>query len=166
MQLNVYIANLGKYNKGILQGDWFTLPVVLDAVKSRIGINERYEEWAIHDYEAPFEIHEYESLEKLNEIALLFKEHSSSRLLKHIKVFLDNDSIEEVEEFFEYIDDYIIHECNSMEEVAINFIEEAGYFKDALPIFENYFDFEKFGRHMEQEGHFYHLDDCIVERPW
>ena len=43
----VYIANLGKYNEGELVGDWFTFPIDEEDVKEKIGLNERYEEYAI-----------------------------------------------------------------------------------------------------------------------
>ena len=45
----VYIANLGKYNEGYLVGAWFTFPIGEEDVKEKIGLNEQYEEYAIHD---------------------------------------------------------------------------------------------------------------------
>ena len=45
----VYIANLGKYNEGQLVGAWFTFPIDEEDVKEKIGLNEQYEEYAIHD---------------------------------------------------------------------------------------------------------------------
>ena len=36
-------------------GAWFTPPIDFDEVKERIGLNDEYEEYAIHDYELPFE---------------------------------------------------------------------------------------------------------------
>lgn len=49
--MRIYIANLGKYNEGELVGDWFTPPVDYDEMAERIGLNDEYEEYAIHDYE-------------------------------------------------------------------------------------------------------------------
>ena len=49
--MRIYIANLGKYNEGELVGAWFTPPVDFEEVKERIGLNDEYEEYAIHDYE-------------------------------------------------------------------------------------------------------------------
>ena len=57
--MRIYIANLGKYNEGELVGAWFTPPVDYDEMAERIGLNDEYEEYAIHDYELPFEIDEY-----------------------------------------------------------------------------------------------------------
>lgn len=46
----VYLANLGRYNEGILQGSWIKLPAnkeALEKVLDEIGINEMYEEYFI-----------------------------------------------------------------------------------------------------------------------
>ena len=65
----VYIANLGKYNEGYLVGAWFTFPIDEEDVKEKIGLNEQYEEYAIHDTDNfPIAIGEYVSIEELNEI--------------------------------------------------------------------------------------------------
>ena len=74
MEIRIALTNLGKYNEGKLAFEWLDLPCTegkLEEVKKRIGINERYEEWFITDYEAPegFEIGEYENLEYLNDLA-------------------------------------------------------------------------------------------------
>lgn len=69
MTNQIYIANLGKYNEGELVGEWFEFPIDMDEVAEKIGLNEEYEECAIHDYETvyPISIGEYDSIEALNE---------------------------------------------------------------------------------------------------
>ena len=62
-EMRIYIANLGKYNEGELVGAWFAPPVDFEEVKERIGLNDEYEDYAIHDYELPFEIDEYTPIE-------------------------------------------------------------------------------------------------------
>lgn len=42
--MQVYIANLGKYNEGELVGAWFTFPIDFEEVKEKIGLNDEYEE--------------------------------------------------------------------------------------------------------------------------
>ena len=37
--MQVYIANLGKYNEGELVGAWFTFPIDFEEVKEKIGLN-------------------------------------------------------------------------------------------------------------------------------
>ena len=67
-EMRVYIANLGKYNEGEVVGAWFEPPIDMDEVRERIGLNEQYEEYAIHDYELPFEIGEYTPIEEINRL--------------------------------------------------------------------------------------------------
>ena len=71
----VYIANLGRYNEGYLVGAWFTFPIDEEDVKEKIGLNERYEEYAIHDTDNfPVDIGEYVSIEELNEMYEMIEE--------------------------------------------------------------------------------------------
>lgn len=49
-------------------GAWFTLLVDYDEMAKPIGLNNRYEEYAIHDYELPFEIDEYTTIEEVNRL--------------------------------------------------------------------------------------------------
>ena len=41
--MQVYIANLGKYNEGELVGDWFSFPLDEEVIAERIGLNAEYE---------------------------------------------------------------------------------------------------------------------------
>ena len=54
--MKVYVANLGRYNEGELVGAWFTPPIDEEEMAERIGLNEDYEEYAIHDFELPFDV--------------------------------------------------------------------------------------------------------------
>lgn len=74
--INLYIANLGKYNEGHLVGAWLNLPATEEQIATALktaGINEIYEEYAIHDYEIncdlTFEISEYAGIGHLNNLA-------------------------------------------------------------------------------------------------
>ena len=72
--MRVWIANLGKYNEGELVGAWFEPPIDMDEVKERIGLNAQYEEYAIHDYELPFDIDEYTPIEEVNRLCALVED--------------------------------------------------------------------------------------------
>ena len=79
----VYIANLGKYNEGYLVGAWFTFPIDEEDVKEKIGLNEQYEEYAIHDTDNfPIAIGEYVSIEELNRKAELLPKFSA-HVMRH-----------------------------------------------------------------------------------
>ncbi len=85
-----FVTNLGKYNEGMLIGEWVKLPTTeeeMQKVFERIGIGKQdefgqpYEEWFITDYECPIYgvqkmLGEYESLDKLNYLAALIDELS------------------------------------------------------------------------------------------
>ncbi|BDP55801.1 hypothetical protein EfmJHP36_02800 [Enterococcus faecium] len=49
-------------------GAWFTFPIDFEEVKEKIGLNDEYEEYAIHDYELPFTVDEYTSIGELNRL--------------------------------------------------------------------------------------------------
>ena len=70
--LNVYVTNLGKYNEMELIGEWLKLPTSEEEMQKcfkRIGLNERYEEYFITDFESDVGLKcgEYINLEDLNE---------------------------------------------------------------------------------------------------
>lgn len=52
--MQVYIANLGKYNEGELVGAWFTFPIDFEEVKEKIGLNDEYEEFCAGVYPIGF----------------------------------------------------------------------------------------------------------------
>lgn len=74
MEMRIYIANLGKYNEGELVGAWFLPPISMEEAAEKIGLNETYEKYAIHDYELPFDIGEYESIDEVNRLCEMAEE--------------------------------------------------------------------------------------------
>lgn len=156
--LKIFLTNLGKYNEGYLIGDWVTLPVdddELEEVKKRIGINEYYEEWFITDYESDIdgvEVNEYSDIEALNEIAEMLEELDDADIEIIGALMSEGYSFDEA---IDKKDDVIIFvDCEDMEDVARNYIEETGMLDDVPEHLANYFDYESFGRDMSFEGHF------------
>lgn len=159
MEINVYVANLGKYNEGFLVGEWFTLPVEFDIVAEKIGLNDEYEEYAIHDYEAPFKIGEYTSLDRLNEIAekidSLSKYESES-----LELLLETGDLT-FDEAMDVLEDgaySVYYDCKDMSEVAYEYYEQTGQLAELEKhINASYIDWERIGRDMEIEGSFYYV---------
>ena len=113
--IKLYLANLGKYNEGILKGEWVELPLSeteLEEVMVNIGVahydkegnfvpyvietDEKgyeyvYEEYAIHDYETDLNISisEYSSLDNLNAIAENVEKYERD----YVNVLLDDGAI-------------------------------------------------------------------------
>lgn len=161
--LKIYLTNLGKYNEGILQGEWLELPVSQEELKEvfeRIGINEEYEEYFITDYECDFyEVGEYENLDTLNEIAERIEEldEEESKVVKALMSELGytlDEAIENVNN-----GDYRIYsECNDMTDIAYEVVEECGYLNNVPENVARYFDYEAFGRDLGIEGTYIFTD--------
>lgn len=152
--MQVFIVNLGKYNEGESIGAWFSLPVDPDEIAEKLGLDEQYEEIAIHDYEAPFEVSEYMSLDELNYLAGLALE------LEGMDIALEMREIQRAffnsfEEMVEHKDDiYCYSDCDSMADVAAYLIEETGALGEVPANLQNYIDYESYGRDLEIEGNF------------
>lgn len=90
--MRIYVANLSAYNAGILKGEWFDLPVEWEEVVQEIfdehEIDEYgnpYGDYAIHDYELPFDVHEYQSINSINEIAKILHDSLDENTLTNIQ---------------------------------------------------------------------------------
>ena len=120
--MRIYIANLGKYNEGELECAWFTPHDDYDEMAERICLNEFYEEYAIHDYELPFEIDEYTPIEEVNRLCEMVEDLPEDIQDELSELLCCYSSLEELCEHA----DEIIHypHCNSMTDVAYYFIDE------------------------------------------
>ncbi len=167
--IRIYITNLGKYNEGILMGEWVTLPAdedTLEGVYARIGINEQYEEIFITDSETDIdylEIEEFTSIDYLNEIAEqtdLFDEYE----LWALSAFLMNGK--KLDSAIESVNDgeYTIYEgCSDMTDVAYHLVDELDMLSNCPENLARYFDYEAFGRDIGIEGSYYQVNGCMVE---
>lgn len=167
--MKIYLTNLGKYNEGELVGEWVEFPVSqgeLQEVFDHIGINEEYEEYFITDYECDlYEVGEYENIDKLNDIAERIKKLGGEgrnvvkALIQKLDYTLD-EAIEKVNN-----GDYrIYYDCDDMEDVAYQVVEECGYLENVPDDVARYFDYESFGRELEIEGNYIFLDGSEVAK--
>lgn len=152
--MQVYVANLGKYNEGELVGAWFTPPIDFDDLAEKIGLNNEYEEYAIHDYELPFDVDEYMPIAEINRLCEGISELEGTAIydeLKEIKSMWFNS----FDELIDNKDDIISYsDCDSMEDVARFLIEESGQLSEVPANLQNYIDYQSLGRDMEIEGNF------------
>lgn len=153
-KMRVYIANLGKYNEGELVGAWFIPPIDFDEVKERIGLNDEYEEYAIHDYELPFEIDEYMAIDEINRLCGLAEELEGTPI-GEVASEIQHAFFNSFEEMVDHVDDIIYYpECNDMSDVAYYLIEELGALGEVPSHLQNYIDYEAYGRDLELEGNY------------
>lgn len=153
MEVKVYIANLGKYNEGVLQGAWFALPVDFDFVAEKIGLNNEYEEYAIHDFESPVDIPEYISIDELNDMYNKLCEIEEHGVVESdIKPLISE--MGGLDELYNNLEDVISHGCISLEDYAYEYLEECLSARGIESWILNYIDYEKYARDLRIEGHF------------
>ena len=161
----VYIANLGKYNEGYLVGAWFTFPIDEEDVKEKIGLNEQYEEYAIHDTDNfPIAIGEYVSIEELNEMYEMIEE-LPDYIVECLDEFISHYGT--LEEVVEHKDDiYYYPDCETMTDVAYYYIDELQALGDIPPSLQNYIDYEAYGRDLDMGGYFIETSRGMCEIPY
>ena len=153
MEMQVYIANLGKYNEGELVGAWFTPPINYEEMQERIGLNGEYEEYAIHDYELPFEVDEYTPISEINRLCEMVMELEGSPIYDELKD-IQGMWFSSLEELLENADDILCYsDCDSMEDVAYDCVEQ-GYFGEIPERIQMYLDYSAIGRDLEINGNF------------
>lgn len=160
--LSAFVTNLGKYNEGILAGEWLKLPADTETVQalfSRIGIDGvRYEEFFITDFESAIPgLHryfgEYESLDELNYLASLVEELDDLEKFEAALEYGDHSgSVQEIINLTQNLDCYELYAGIDTEE-ALGY-----YFADELNAIDipdhisQYFDYEAYGRNLALEG--------------
>lgn len=165
-RINIYITNLGKYNEGVLIGEWVKLPVdqnELQNVLNRIGINEQYEEYFITDYETLFSnlhINEYASISNLNTLAERIDSLADSDYDKLAAVLEceGNTSISEIIELIDDLDNFdLLEGVDTDYAIGEHFAEESFLLHDVPDSISRYFDYESYGRDIRLE-----LNCCIT----
>lgn len=165
----IYLTNLGKYNEGILMGEWVTLPFTgeeLETAKKTIGINKYYEEYFISDYETDIEglnITEYEDLESLNENIAAYEDLDESEKEAVQAYLIYGEDLKSAIQQTEEGNYYIYDGCYDMEDVAYQVIEENGLLNDVDDTIADYFDYEAYGRDLDINGTFIPVGNDYVE---
>ena len=152
------------YNNGILLCKWFDtetdtqeeIEAYIKEVKKKAGLNADDIEAFIADFEgetlgedlSDASIYEaYEIQEKIDTL----DEHS----IAAVKLIIENDIYSDIDDAIGHAEDMIYTGCSSMEEVAKNYIDEAGALQCLPEELRYYFDYEALARDMEINGSFY-----------
>ena len=160
-RISIYLTNLGKYNEGCLMGEWVKLPVDKDKLQdvlARIGINERYEEYFISDYETLFSnlhISEYSSIQELNELAEKIDGLADCDYEK-LGAVLECESSMSIVEILEIIDDLdnfdLLADVEDDEALGEYYADVGCIFHNIPDSIQRYFDFEAYGRDIRLES--------------
>lgn len=164
MSIAIYLTNLHKYNEGELVGKWVELPISEDDIQEELDeVLGDDEEYFITDWEAPkgFDIGEYSNIYILN------KEAEEYDYILEKKFFGNEDALElALSEYdnnisrYESADVYIFN--GDMSDVAEEYISTYPT-QDIPDIFFDYFDYEAYGKYLEESGNFVIGDDFVVE---
>ena len=167
-EIRIALTNLGQYNEGKLNFVWLALPATEDEITKALEAididGERYEEYFITDYEAPFKIGEYDNLDGLNEIAEAYDDLDEDERAV-VEAYMENlyDDFEEAVGAVTSGEYRIWYGCDDMEDVAIEMVNE-GYF-GGVPegSLSTYIDYKAIGRDLRLEGDFFETAQGIIE---
>ena len=165
--LKIYVTNLSKYNEGALVGEWVNLPCEgLEEVLDKISNNGK-DELFISDYETDIsglKVAEYKDILQLNEIAEEIDNFDDEEVII-FQAYLDqyaNDIEQALEEVRQ--GNYTIYEnCDNMEDVAYQAVNESGLLDGVPEQVKMYFDYEAYNRDMEINRTFIQIDNSFVE---
>jgi hypothetical protein len=181
--LKIYITDLAAYNKGFLIGEWISLPINEDELSEAINKvlrggeaicaieygYEEHEEYFITDWEFEdglelFEVEEYSNPYTLNKQLQLVEEHGAINSLKQLSFLLTNGYANDVEDALEKLDNVILHENQSMKDIAFNLMDELYGVDYKLPaIIANNIDYEGIAYELEISGNYTVIDGDVIE---
>jgi len=161
-EMKVYIVNIGSYNEGNTKGSWFVLPVTYEDLKEKIGLNEKYEEYAIHDYELPFEVSEHTSIDELNSYYEMLLEMDDD-IISNLEIIL-KAWFSDIEELYDQKDNIKFHTgMASVEDYVFEYIEDLGVLNSLPEKLRYYFDYAALARDFEIEGKFLESSSGLIE---
>ena len=158
-----FITNLGKYNEGVLVGEWVKFPTTaeeLQKVFERIGIGSKddfghpYEEWFITDYDCYVDglyemLGEYENLDELNYLASKLEElddHDYEHFQAAMQVSDYTGSVKDLINLINNLDKYEIYPgVDDYSDLGRYYIDEVGVMEIPEHL-ANYIDYEAYGR--------------------
>lgn len=165
--LKIYVTNLSKYNEGALVGEWVNLLCEgLEEVLDKISNNGK-DELFISDYETDInglKVAEYEDSLQLNEIAEEIEEMREDELIAfqaYLEQYANNmeQALEEVRQ-----GNYrIYYNCDNMEDVAYQVVNDCGLLDGVPEEVKIYFDYEAYGRDLDINRTFIQIDNSFVE---
>jgi len=185
--LEIYITDLAAYNKGYLIGEWVELPLDSAQLTTTVdkilrggeaicfmesGYYEKHEEHFITDYAWEsvelFDVDEYANLQQLNEsLQLIQNIHPAGDIQEHtlkiIKFLLGDGIATDLVDALEKVDDVVVYEEQSMEDIAYNLIQECYNIHELSPLIANHIDYAAIGRDLEMEGRYTEVDGDIYE---
>lgn len=164
--LKIFISNLKEYNNGKIIGEWVSLPCEgLEEVLDKISNNGK-DELFISDYETDInglKVAEYDDILQLNEIAEEIDNLSDDEVIA-LQAYLEQyNDIEQALEEVRQGNYTIYYDCDNMEDVAYQVVNDCGLLDGVPEEVKIYFDYEAYGRDMDINRTFIQIDNSFVE---
>lgn len=165
--LKIFISNLKEYNNGKIIGEWVSLPCEdIEEVLEKIS-NSGKDELFISDYETDInglKVAEYEDSLQLNEIAEEIEEMREDELIA-FQVYLEQyaNNMEQALEEVRQGNYRIYYNCDNMEDVAYQVVNDCGLLDGVPEEVKIYFDYEAYGRDLDINRTFIQIDNSFVE---
>lgn len=126
--MQIYIADLESYNNGYLKGEWIELPTENEEIQEAILRQSKkgQSDFAIHDYELPFEIEEYTDPIKVNKLCETIESLDLNRyLIEHLEYTYGIDFKKlDMNMIKKYLEDVYTIEASNNNEFAQNYMYE------------------------------------------
>ncbi len=169
--LKIAITSLSAYAEGVLHFEWIELGIEKEEIQSCIARvlkkgeslcqSKNHQEIFITDAEwdgiALWEIGEYDSIIDLNDRIILIEENIEEHQMKAVKFLFDNSFVENIEEIIDksLLDDVIIYENSSMEDIAEEYVENFINLDNLDPLIASNICYASIGRDLELDGSYY-----------
>ena len=175
--LEIFITDLCAYNNGFLIGKWVTLPIsgkelymaiseVLSEGEYACKSDSTHEEIFITDYtwqgQSIFDVKEYDSPWDLNEDIYKLSELTHYQQ-KAVAFLLGQQFTYDMEDAIGRSDDVIIHENQTMEDIAYDLLQECYDVEKLPPIIANHIDYVGVARDLEYDGTYFEQDGDVFE---
>ena len=126
--MQIYIADLEAYNSEYLKGEWIELPTENEEIEEVILRQSKngQSDFAIHDYELPFEIGEYTGPIKVNELCKSIQDLNLNKyLIEHLEYSYGIDfKNTDINTLKNYLDNVYTIEASNNNEFAQNYMYE------------------------------------------
>ena len=174
--LKIYLTDLAAYNSGSLVGKWITLPMSEEMIHMAINEvlcegeaitkEENHEEYFITDYEwndLEFcQVDEYENIFELNSNIELLSGLENDKL-KSISFLLTEGITLDIEDAIQRSEDVIIHQDQSMEDVAYDLLYEYYGAYKLPPIIANNINYGGVANELELDGIYWEIGNDVFE---
>ncbi|MDN9572397.1 antirestriction protein ArdA [Clostridioides difficile] len=144
---------------------WFTLPIDEEELEEALGIEADSENYRIVEKDVPFvdDVGEDTTIDRLNDLYDMYEDLPSELQDEYSELMCHFSSLDELHEHRYDITHY--PDCMNMTDIARRWLAENPAFHSLSEDCVRYFDFEAYGKYLDDNGTFVETDSGIYELP-